>query len=77
MPYELKAPKAVRSPYWRVRGTEFGIYLDRSTQTSDRREAAPVMLSALARKGRLLGPSHSCSNVRPLLSGRRRGFFSR
>jgi len=40
VPYKLIAPKAGRSPYWRVRGTEFGTYLDRSTQTSDRREAA-------------------------------------
>jgi len=39
MPYTLVAPKAGRSPFWRVRGTEFGIYLDRSTQSRERREA--------------------------------------
>lgn len=40
MPYKLIPPKAGRSPFWRVRGTEFGVYLDRSAQTSDRRKAA-------------------------------------
>jgi integrase len=40
MPYKLIPPKAGRSLFWRVRGTEFGAYLDRSTQTGDRREAA-------------------------------------
>ena len=39
MPFALIAPKAGRTPFWRVRGTEFGVYLDRSTQTGDRREA--------------------------------------
>jgi integrase len=43
MPYTLKPPKAGRSPYWRVRGTEFGIYVNRSTQTRDRREAAKIL----------------------------------
>jgi hypothetical protein len=43
MPYTLQPPKAGRSPYWRVRGTEFGIYLNRSTQTRDRREAAKIL----------------------------------
>ena len=40
MPYKLIPPKAGRSSFWRIRGTEFGTYLDRSTQTGDRREAA-------------------------------------
>ena len=40
MPYKLIPPKAGRSSFWRIRGTEFGAYLDRSTQTGDRREAA-------------------------------------
>lgn len=40
MPYKLIPPKAGRSAFWRVRGTEYGVYLDRSTQTGDRREAA-------------------------------------
>ena len=39
MPFALIAPKAGRTPCWRVRGTEFGIYIDRSTQTGDKREA--------------------------------------
>jgi integrase len=40
MPYKLCSPGEVAdSPYWYVRGTEFGIYCKRSTQTSDKREA--------------------------------------
>ena len=43
MPYALKPPKAGRSLYWRVRGTEFGIPVDRSTKTADRREATKLL----------------------------------
>jgi integrase len=43
MPYVLKPPKAGRSPYWRVRGTEFGVPIDRSTKIADRREAAKLL----------------------------------
>lgn len=39
MPYELQPPKSGRSPFYRVRGTECGIYLDRGTKTADKREA--------------------------------------
>lgn len=39
MPFTLFPPKPGRSPYYRVRGREFGIRLNRSTQTSDKREA--------------------------------------
>lgn len=39
MPYRLIPPKAGRSPHWRVRGTELGVYIDRSTQTGARRLA--------------------------------------
>ena len=43
MPFKLIAPKAGRSPFWRVRGTEHGVYLDRSTQTGEKREAAKFL----------------------------------
>jgi integrase len=43
MPYKLKPPKPGRSPYWRVRGSEFGISIDRSTQTRDKREANQIL----------------------------------
>jgi integrase len=43
MPYNLVPPKAGRSTFWRVRGTEFSIPIDRSTQTSDRRLAAKLL----------------------------------
>lgn len=39
MPYELKPPSPGRSPYWRVRGTEHGIRIDRSTQETSKSEA--------------------------------------
>lgn len=44
MPYELKPPKAGRSPYWRVRGTEHGIPIDRSTQETSKSEAQKFLL---------------------------------
>lgn len=44
MPFRLIAPNASRrSPFWRVRGTEFGEYVDRSTGASERREAAKTL----------------------------------
>jgi integrase len=43
MPYKLVDPEADRSPYYRVRGTEFGVYCDRSTKTRDRREAQAIL----------------------------------
>jgi integrase len=43
MPYSLQPPKAGRSPYWRVRGTQFGNAIDRSTKTADKREAAKFL----------------------------------
>ena len=39
MPYTLKPPAPGRSPYWRVRGTEHGIPIDRSTQEASKSEA--------------------------------------
>ena len=39
MPYKLVEPKAGRSPFYRVRGVEFGVPLNRGTKTGDRREA--------------------------------------
>ncbi|MDE2106768.1 MAG: site-specific integrase [Patescibacteria group bacterium] len=39
MPLELKDPKPGRSPYYRVRGTYLGVYVDRSTKTAERAKA--------------------------------------
>lgn len=36
MPYELKPPTAGRSTFWRVRGTEHGIPIDRSTKETSK-----------------------------------------
>jgi integrase len=43
MPYKLVPPKAGVTPYWYVRGTEFGIYRKSSTQTGDKREAQAIL----------------------------------
>jgi integrase len=43
MPFRLVAPKAGRWSHWRVRGTENGIYVDRSTKVSDRKIAQRVL----------------------------------
>lgn len=43
MPYKLVEPKAGRSPFWRVRGTEHGIRIDRSTQTATKSDATKFL----------------------------------
>ena len=43
MPFKLVAPKAGRSPFYRVRGSEFGISIDRSTKTGDRKIAVKFL----------------------------------
>lgn len=43
MPIKLIAPKAGRSPYWQVRGTYLGQYVERSTKTGDRKTAARLL----------------------------------
>lgn len=43
--FELKPPKEGRSPFYRVRGTYLGQYVDRSTGTGDRKIAAKVLAS--------------------------------
>ncbi len=53
MPYTLVAPKAGRSPYWRVRGTEYGISIDRSAKTGDKRLASKFLAEWRAEAQRL------------------------
>jgi hypothetical protein len=43
MPFILVPPKAGRSSYWRVRGTEYGISVDRSTKVADKASAAKLL----------------------------------
>jgi integrase len=43
MPFNLFPPKPGRSPYWRVRGAEFGIRIDRSTRVSDKASANKLL----------------------------------
>ena len=43
MPFKLVAPKAGRWAHWRVRGTENGIYVDRSTKVGDRKVAQRIL----------------------------------
>lgn len=43
MPYKLVAPKAGRWANYRVRGTQNGLYLDRSTGVTSRRDALKVL----------------------------------
>jgi integrase len=43
MPFVLFPPKAGRSPYWRIRGTEYGISIDRSTKVADKASAAKLL----------------------------------
>ena len=43
MPLKLVPPRAEKTPYYSVRGTHFGTYLDRSTKTADRATAAKCL----------------------------------
>jgi integrase len=43
MPFKLVAPKAGRWSHWRVRGTERGLYVDKSTGVSDRKVAQRIL----------------------------------
>ncbi len=45
MPYTLAPPKPGRSPFYRIRGTEFGRYINRSTKTGDKRTAQKLLLA--------------------------------
>lgn len=58
MPYKLVPPKPGRSKNWRIRGTEFGIPLDRSAKTGDRRVAAKLLAQwrEQAQRDALSGP---------------------
>lgn len=39
MPLKLKPPREGKTPYWSVRGTHLGVFVDRSTKLTDRRKA--------------------------------------
>ena len=67
MPFALIPPKAGRSPYWRVCGSEFGISIDRSTKTGDRRVAAKFLADwrAEAQRQALAGASGPRSPLLP------------
>ena len=43
MPLKLIPPRAEKTPFYSVRGTHFGTYLDRSTKTADRATAAKYL----------------------------------
>jgi len=43
MPLKLNPPKEGRSPFYRIRGTYLGIYVDRSAGTADKRLAQRVL----------------------------------
>ena len=43
MPFKLVPPKEGRWAHWRVRGTENGVYVDRSTGTAERKVAQRIL----------------------------------
>src|SRR6185312_5346975 len=58
MPFKLVAPKAGRWSHWRVRGTEAGVYVDRSTKVGDRKIAQRILneWKAEAQRQAIAGP---------------------
>lgn len=42
MPLKLVPPKPGRTPFWKVRGTHLGVYVDRSTKASERKIAVRI-----------------------------------
>ncbi len=43
MPFRLIPPRVGYSPFWRVRGTEYGIYTNKSTKASERKIAQRIL----------------------------------
>lgn len=43
MPLKLRPPRQGKSPYWSVRGTYLGVYVDRSTKAADRATATRIL----------------------------------
>src|SRR3990167_5942969 len=43
MPLQLKPPRPGKSPYWSVRGTHLGVYIDRSTKTPEKAQARTIL----------------------------------
>jgi len=59
MPYKLVSPKAGRWAHYRVRGTEHGVYVDKSTGVSDRKVAQRILSEwkAEAQRQAVIGPT--------------------
>lgn len=59
MPYKLTPPKAGRWAHYRVRGTEHGVYVDKSTGVSDRKVAQRILneWKAEAQRQAIAGPA--------------------
>lgn len=71
MSYKLIAPKEGRWTNYRVRGTEFGQYIDRTTGTSDKREAQRILAAwrEEAKRSSVRGPiEHSPTFAEAMLS---------
>jgi hypothetical protein len=43
MPLKLIPPKEGKTPYWYVRGTHHGVYVERSTKATDRATASKIL----------------------------------
>lgn len=82
MPYALKPPRVGYSPYYRVRGTEQGIYLDKSTGVSDRKIAQRMLAEwrSEAQRQAITGPKKQATFAEAALSymqsGRSRLFLA-
>jgi integrase len=81
MPYKLVAPKAGRWAHWRVRGTENGLYLDRSTKTGDRKVAQRVLSewkteAQQSRSGSSIAPSFAAAAIAYMEAGGERRFLA-
>ena len=59
MPFKLTQPKIGRWSHWRVRGTEHGVYVDKSTGASDRKIAQRILneWKVEAQRQALAGPA--------------------
>ncbi len=81
MPLTLRPPRAGKTPYWTIRGTYLGVYIEQSTGTS-RREIAERLVrkkrdeierGAVARPGE---PTFADAAINYMIAGGERNFMT-
>jgi len=81
MPLKLRDPRPGKSPFFTIRGTHRGVYVERSTGTADRREAQRILRECEhdidgGRLRRTVGPTFASAMIGYLDAGGEARFLS-